>query len=103
MAKVKNNNAKNKNMNKGEFVSLIAQTGKISKVEAERAVNLFLECVSSTLKSGQGITIPGFGSYTVQKREAREGRNPKTGEKMKINAYKQPVFKAGSKLKEGCN
>lgn len=103
MAKVKNKQVKNKNMNKGEFVSLVAQTGKIAKVEAEKAVNLFIECVSSTLHSGQGLTIPGFGSWMSQRREARKGRNPKTGEEMTINAYNQPVFKAGSKLKEGCN
>jgi DNA-binding protein HU-beta len=50
-----------------------------------------------------GINLVGFGSFSVQKRAAREGRNPKTGAKMRIEAYNQPVFKAGKKLKDACN
>lgn len=90
-------------MNKGEFITFIAEYGGISKVDAERALNLITESVVLALKKGHDIQLVGFGSWTVQKRKAREGRNPKTGAKMQIAAYKQPVFKAGKKMKESCN
>ena len=90
-------------MNKGEFVTFIAEHGGISKVDAERSLNLITESVMLSLKKGMDIQLVGFGSWTVQQRKAREGRNPKTGAKMHISAYKQPVFKAGKKMKESCN
>jgi DNA-binding protein HU-beta len=90
-------------MNKGEFVTFIAEVGGISKADAERSLNLITEAVTKGLKKGEEINLVGFGGWKVQKREAREGRNPKTGEKMRIAAYKQPTFKAGKKLKEACN
>lgn len=90
-------------MNKAEFVSFIAETGGLSKADSERALNLITESVTKALGQGKEINLVGFGAFHVQKREAREGRNPKTGEKMRIAAYKQPVFRAGKKLKEACN
>ncbi len=90
-------------MNKAEFISFIATEGKVSKAEAERSLNLITESVLAGLKKGHEINLVGFGSFKVQKRDARDGRNPKTGAKMRIAAYKQPVFKAGKKLKEACN
>lgn len=90
-------------MNKSEFVNFIAEHGKISKVDAEKSLNLITESVMGALKKGHDIQLVGFGSWAVQQRNAREGRNPKTGEKMHIAAYKQPVFKAGKKMKESCN
>ena len=90
-------------MNKAEFIVHVASVGKITKAEAERCVNLFIDATTKGLSKGQSITFVGFGSFSVQKRKAREGRNPKTGEKMRIAAYSQPVFKAGKKLKAACN
>ena len=96
MGKAKKNAVKNKSMNKSELVSVIAQTGKMSKSEAERALNAVTESITSTLKGGQHITLVGFGTFGVNKRQARQGRNPKTGEPMQIKASNQPSFKAGS-------
>lgn len=90
-------------MNKAEFVGFIAEAGGISKADSERALNLITDSINQALNKGEEINLVGFGSFSVQKREAREGRNPKTGEKMRIAAYKQPVFRAGKKLKEACN
>jgi DNA-binding protein HU-beta len=92
-----------KGMNKGELVTFMADHSNLSKTDAEKALNLVVETIITALKKGKGINLVGVGSFQVQKREAREGRNPKTGEKMKIAAYKQPVFKAGKKMKEACN
>ncbi|MGI4776238.1 MAG: HU family DNA-binding protein [Janthinobacterium lividum] len=93
----------NKAMNKGEFVTFIADHFKLAKSEAEKALNLVVESVIAALKKDKGINLVGFGSFQVQKRQARKGRNPKTGEEMDIAAYSQPVFKAGKKMKEACN
>jgi DNA-binding protein HU-beta len=90
-------------MNKGELVALMATQAKSSKAEAERAINNVLDTVIMALKKGHEIHLVGFGSFRVQKRKAREGRNPKTGVKMNIAAYKQPVFRAGKRMKEACN
>lgn len=90
-------------MNKAEFVGFIAELGSISKAEAERSLNLITEAVTKAMKKNLEISLVGFGGWHVQKREARDGRNPKTGAKMRIAAYKQPVFRAGKKLKEACN
>lgn len=90
-------------MNKGELVTLMAKHSKESKANAERALNLVTESVIEALRTGNDINLVGFGSFHVQQRNAREGRNPKTGDKMHIKAYKQPVFRAGKKIKEACN
>lgn len=90
-------------MNKSEFVALMAEGSEISKAEAERALNLVTESVIKALKKGGEINLVGFGSYKVLERKAREGRNPKTGAKMQIKAFRQPVFRPGKKLKDACN
>lgn len=90
-------------MNKGELVALMATQAKSSKAEAERALNNVLDTVIMALRKGNEINLVGFGSFRVQKRKAREGRNPKTGQKMHIAAYKQPVFRAGKRMKQACN
>lgn len=74
-----------------------------TKVEAEAALNLVLDSIVSALAEGQGVNLVGFGSWNVAKRESRNGHNPKTGVKMLIQAYNQPVFKAGQRLKDACN
>jgi DNA-binding protein HU-beta len=90
-------------MNKGEFVAFIAEGAGISKADAERALNLITDSVVTALSKGKDISLVGFGSFEVQKRKGRDGRNPQTGAQMFIPAYNQPVFRAGKKMKEACN
>lgn len=90
-------------MNKGEFVSYIAEKNSCTKAEAERVIDMFTSSVVSALGKGKDVTLVGFGNFSVTKVAARAGRNPRTGEAIKIAAYKQPKFKAGQKLKDACN
>ena len=90
-------------MNKAEFVTAIADKAEISKKDAEAAVKAFTEVVAEELKKGEKIQLVGFGTFEVAERPAREGRNPRTGETMKIAASKAPKFKAGKALKDSIN
>lgn len=90
-------------MNKSEFINFMADTNHCTKAEAERCINMFVDSVTAAAASGQAVNLVGFGAFSVQRREARQGRNPKTGESMHIAAYNQPMFKAGKKLKDSCN
>ena len=87
-------------MTKAEFVGKIAESTGFTKTDADKAVNAFLETVTEALKSGEKVALTGFGSFEVAEREAREGRNPQTGETMQIKASKTPKFKAGKTLKD---
>ena len=87
-------------MNKTELVERIAEETDAPKSEAQKYLEAFEEVVTSELKSGREVQITGFGKFYVQERKAREGRNPQTGEKMKIAASKVPAFSAGNTLKE---
>lgn len=87
-------------MNKVELVAAIADKAGITKADAERALNAFTETVADTLKKGEQIALVGFGTFGVVERAAREGRNPTTGETIKIAAKKAPKFTAGKALKE---
>ncbi len=75
-------------MSKADIVEKIAKDAGISKAASERAVNAFIEAVTNSLKKGQSVTLVGFGTFSVGKRAARKGRNPKTGEEIKIKAKK---------------
>lgn len=90
-------------MNKAEFVTALAEKTGMKKTEAEKAMKGFMDVVAETLKSGEKISLVGFGTFEVAEREAREGRNPKTGKTMTIPASKAPKFKAGRALKEAVN
>ena len=90
-------------MNKTELVAEIAKNTGLTKVDSERAVEAFLNSVAATLKKGDEVRLVGFGTFSVTKREATEGRNPRTGEAIKIAACKQPKFKAGKALKDALN
>jgi len=90
-------------MNKSEFVDYIAAQHKVTKVEADRIINIFTSSAASALGEGKEITLVGFGKFYSSKVEARQGRNPRTGEPIHIEAYVQPKFSAGQKLKESCN
>ena len=90
-------------MTKRELITLIAERARVSKADAERALNAFQTVVAKALKGGKKITLTGFGTYAVSTRKARSGRNPRTGETVKIPARKAVTFKVGSKLKEAVN
>lgn len=87
-------------MNKGELIDVIAEQADLSKVKAGEALEAFMESVTSALKIGDKVTLVGFGTFSVAERAARTGRNPKTGEELKIAASKAPKFSAGATLKE---
>lgn len=90
-------------MNKTEFISAIAEKAELSKKDAEKALKAFTDVVEEELKKGEKIQLVGFGTFEVSERAAREGRNPQTGETMKIEACKAPKFKAGKALKNAVN
>lgn len=90
-------------MNKTELVDAIAKKASISKKDAAAALEAFTETVGKTLKKGDKIQLIGFGTFEVGKRSARTGRNPQTGETIKIAAAKTPKFKPGKALKDLVN
>jgi len=87
-------------MTKGELIARIAKDTKLTKADAERALNSFLNNVVKTLKSDGKLTLTGFGTFEVVKREARKGRNPQTGAVIQIKARKAVKFKPGQTLKD---
>ena len=90
-------------MNKGHFVSYMAEKNNCTKTEAERVIDMFTNSVISALGEGNEIALIGFGSYKISEVAERSGRNPRTGEVIKIKSYKQPRFKVGQKMKDACN
>ncbi len=87
-------------MNRNELVSKMAGAAGVSKAKAEKALVAFVEAISKTLKGGKKVSLVGFGTFSVSKRAARTGRNPRTGASIKIPAAKIPKFKAGKGLKD---
>ena len=90
-------------MNKTELIAAIAEQAEISKKDAEKALKAFVDVVTEELKKGHKIQLVGFGTFETSERAAREGRNPKTGKTMTIEASKTPKFKAGKALKDEVN
>ena len=90
-------------MNKAEFIEAVAGASDLSRADAGRAVDAVIATISRALKKGDTITLVGFGTFDVRKRAARTGRNPRTGEAIKIKASKNPAFKAGKALKDAVN
>ncbi|PCI39407.1 MAG: DNA-binding protein [Thiotrichales bacterium] len=90
-------------MNKKEFKEYIANKFGISQREAEEVINKFTDATTSALSDGEIINLPGFGSYYITELAAREGRNPKTGEKIRIKASRAVKFRAGKRLKTAVN
>ena len=90
-------------MNKTELVAAMAEQAGLSKKDAEKALKAFTDVVEGELKKGEKVQLVGFGTFEVSERSAREGRNPHTGETMKIAASKAPKFKAGKALKDAVN
>ncbi|MBE3597143.1 MAG: HU family DNA-binding protein [Hydrogenibacillus sp.] len=87
-------------MNKQEFISALAERTQMTKKDVEHVLNAFFDEVTEALKRGDRVQFVGFGTFETRRREARTGRNPQTGEEIKIAASVVPVFKAGNKLKE---
>ena len=90
-------------MTKQELVDYIADNAGLSKKDAAAALSSFVDGVKASLKKGDSTTLVGFGTFSVSKRAARQGRNPQTGATINIPARKVPVFKAGKALKEAVN
>ena len=90
-------------MNKGDLINRVAESANISKTQASEAVNCVLECIGETLKDGNKVSLVGFGTFSTTRREARVGRNPKTGEPLKIAAKTVVKFKPGKELASSVN
>ena len=90
-------------MTKAELVEFMAEKADLTKADAGRALDAMVEGVTKGLKEDGKVTLVGFGTFTAKKREARTGRNPQTGEAVRIAARVVPGFKAGNKLKDALN
>jgi DNA-binding protein HU-beta len=92
-----------KQMNKTELIAAVANQAELSKKDADKAIKALVEVITEELKKGEKVQMVGFGTFEVSERAAREGRNPRTNETMKIAACKAPKFKAGKALKDAVN
>jgi DNA-binding protein HU-beta len=90
-------------MNKSDLIDAMAEDAGITKAAAKKALESFLDNVEKSLKKGNRVSLVGFGSFSVSKRAAREGRNPQTGKTIKIAAKNVVKFKAGSELQNAVN
>ena len=90
-------------MNKGELVQRISDKAGVSRSQAENALNAVIEGISDALKNDDSVTLVGFGTFSVSKRDARQGRNPQTGESINISAKNIVKFKPGKKLADSVN
>lgn len=90
-------------MNKGDLIEVVADDAGLSKADATRAVDAMIAAVTKALKTGKQVALVGFGTFSVKKRAARQGRNPRTGQTIQIAASKVPGFKAGKALKDAVN
>ena len=90
-------------MNKSEFVDAVAESADIPKSTASKAVDAMVDVISGSLKRGEQVSLVGFGTFLTRDREARQGRNPRTGETIQIKASRVPSFKAGKGLKDAVN
>jgi DNA-binding protein HU-beta len=90
-------------MNKGDLIDAVAGEAGLSKADATRAVESVISAITEALRAGKQVSLVGFGTFTVKKRAARTGRNPRTGEAIEIRASKVPGFRAGKALKDAVN
>ena len=90
-------------MNKTQLIEAVAAKADLKKKDAEAAVNAVTAAIAEALKAGDKVQLVGFGTFEVKTREARDGRNPRTGEKITIAASKHPAFTAGKALKDSVN
>ena len=90
-------------MTKAELIEALSNKLPLNKADAERAINIVLDDVIAALRQGERVTISGFGTFSVSERQARTGRNPKTGESIEIAASRSAKFKPGKRLKDSLN
>lgn len=90
-------------MNKSDLIEKVAQSTDLNKAAAVRAVDAVFDIIANSLRSGETVTLSGFGTFSVSNRSARTGRNPRTGEPITIAASRNPRFKAGKGLKDAVN
>ena len=90
-------------MNKQELIATVADTSSLVKADAVKAVEAVFDAIEASLKKGDEVRLVGFGTFSISKRKASTGRNPRTGEPMTIKASTQPKFKAGKGLKDAVN
>jgi len=90
-------------MNKNDLIGAVAEKSGLSRSDSTKAVEGVLEAITGTLKKGGEVRLVGFGSFSVTRRKASIGRNPRTGEEMKIKASSAPKFRAGKGLKDAIN
>jgi DNA-binding protein HU-beta len=90
-------------VNKNELVAAVSDKCGLSRADAQRAVDATFEAITEALRKSDDVRLVGFGTYTVSERAASEGRNPRTGEPIKIPASRQPKFKAGKALRDAIN
>ncbi len=88
-------------MNKTEIIVEIAKATDLSKVASGKALEAVLEAIGKSLRKGEDVVLTGFGTFSIRKRSARVGHNPKTGEAIEIKASKTPIFRAGKVLRDG--
>jgi DNA-binding protein HU-beta len=98
-----NNEGVHPDMNKNELIGAVAETSGLSRSDATKAVEGVFDTITGALSKGDEVRLVGFGTFSVAKRKASTGRNPRTGEPMTIKASTQPKFKAGKGLKDSCN
>jgi DNA-binding protein HU-beta len=90
-------------MNKSDFITYISDKHAMTKVEAEKIIDMFTRSAIGVISEGEEISLIGFGKLFISKVDERPGRNPKTGETVQIKAYNQPRFKVGQKMKDAVN
>lgn len=90
-------------MNKQELISKVADSAKCTKSDASSIIDAFVDVITKTLKKGGEVRLTGFGTFTTSKRKATTGRNPRTGQSIKIPASTQPKFRAGKSLRDSVN
>ena len=90
-------------MNKQQLIGAVANSAGLAKGDATRAIEAMVATISAALKRGEEVRLVGFGTFTLSRRKASTGRNPRTGAPMSIKASAQPKFKAGKLLKDACN
>ena len=90
-------------MNKSELIDAMSAQSGLTKADADRAYKAFVDVITDEMKKGESVSLIGFGTFLVRERQARTGRNPRTGENIEIAASKIPAFKAGKALKDAVN
>ncbi|MDD9905487.1 MAG: HU family DNA-binding protein [Rhodospirillaceae bacterium] len=90
-------------MNKNDLIASVSDSAGLSKADAGKAVDAVFDSITGSLKSGTEVRLVGFGTFSVSRRAASQGRNPRTGEPIQIPASNQPKFKAGKGLKDAVN